>query len=61
MTQHSVRCNKIQTALQAADAQRLSCVQREAVVAVLDERLAGHGIEVGLQGELEVVATRLHL
>lgn len=36
-------------------------MQREAVVAVLDVRLAGHGIEVGLQGELEVVATRLYL
>lgn len=36
-------------------------MQREAVVAVLDVRLAGHGIEVGLQGELKVVATRLHL
>lgn len=51
----------MQTVLQAADAQRLSCVQREAVVAVLDVRLAGHGVEVGLQGELHVVATGLHL
>lgn len=51
----------MQTVLQAADAQRLSCVQREAVVAVLDVCLAGHGVEVGLQGELHVVATGLHL
>lgn len=43
---------KIQTALQAADTQRLSCVECEAVIAVLDVRLARHGIEVGLQREL---------
>lgn len=42
---------KTQTTLQAADTQRLSCVQREAVMTVLDVRLARHGIEVGLQGE----------
>lgn len=48
MKQHDV----IQTALQAADAQSLSCVQREPMVAVLDVRLAGHWVDVGLQGEL---------
>lgn len=50
--QHETEHYVIQTALQAADAQRLSCVQREPMVAVLDVRLAGHWIEVGLQGEL---------
>lgn len=36
-------------------------MQREAVVAILDVRLAGHGIKVGLQGQLQVVLARLHL
>jgi len=46
------KCNKIQTTLQAGDTQGLRCVQREAVMTVLDVRLAGHGIKVGLQGKL---------
>lgn len=49
------------TALQAADAQSLSGVQCEAVVAVLDVCLAGHGVEVGLQRELCEVSTGLYL
>lgn len=49
------------TTVQAADAQRLSRVQGEPVLAVLDVGLAGHGVEVGLQGELEVTAAWLHL
>lgn len=36
-------------------------MQGEPVLAVLDVGLAGHGVEVGLQGELEVAATRLDL
>lgn len=53
--------NVIRTGLQAGDAERLSRVQRQAVMAVLDVRLAGHGINVGLQGKLQVVAAGLHL
>ena len=65
-SRHNIKLNvikgtKIQTTLKAADTQRLSSVQREAVMAVLDVRLAGHGIEIGLQGELHVVASGLHL
>lgn len=36
-------------------------MQGEPVLAVLDVGLAGHGVEVGLQGELEVAATGLDL
>lgn len=36
-------------------------MQREAVAAVLDVRLAGHGVEVGLQRELHEVTAGLHL
>lgn len=36
-------------------------MQGEPVLAVLDVGLAGHGVEVGLQGELEVAATGLNL
>ena len=52
---------EVRTALQTGDTQSLSGVQRQAVVAVLDVRLAGHGVEVGLQGELHQVVARLHL
>lgn len=52
---------EVRTALQTGDTQSLSGVQRQAVVAVLDVGLAGHGVEVGLQGELHQVAARLHL
>lgn len=52
---------RIRTTVQAADAQRLSRVQGEPVLAVLDVGLAGHGVEVGLQGELEEAATGLNL
>lgn len=51
----------ILTTLQAADSQSLSRVHREAVVAVLDVGLTGHGVEVGLQGELQVVLAGLYL
>lgn len=53
--------SQIPTAFQAADTQRLGGVKCEAVVAILDVRLAGHGVEVGLQGKFQVVVTRLHL
>lgn len=53
--------NEQQTALQAGDTERLSRVQREAVMAVLDVRLAGHRIKVGLQGKLLVESTGLDL
>lgn len=36
-------------------------MHREAVVAVLDVDLTGHGVEVGLQGELQVVPAGLYL
>lgn len=36
-------------------------MHREAVVAVLDVGLTGHGVEVGLQGELQVVLAGLYL
>lgn len=36
-------------------------MQREAVVAVLDVGLTGHGVEVGLQRELREVLAGLHL
>lgn len=36
-------------------------MQREAVVAVLDVGLTGHGVEVGLQRELLEVLAGLHL
>lgn len=36
-------------------------MQGEPVLAVLDVGLAGHGVEVGLQGELEVATAGLDL
>lgn len=53
--------HKLLTTLQATDSQSLSRVHREAVVAVLDVGLTGHGVEVGLQGELHVVPAGLYL
>lgn len=53
--------NMILTSLQAADPQRLSCVQREAMMTVLDVGLTRHGIKVGLQWQFHVATTWLHL
>lgn len=53
--------NVTQTAVQTGDAQSLSRVQREAVMTVLDVRLAGHWVKVALQRKLLVESTGLDL
>lgn len=49
------------TIVEAGDAQCLGGVQREAVLCVLDVGHDGHGVEVGLQGQLLQIPPGLHL
>lgn len=49
------------TIVQAGDAQGLGRVQREAVLSVLEVGHDGHGVEVGLQGQLLQIPSGLHL
>ena len=49
------------TIVEAGDTQGLGCVQREAALSVLEVGHDGHGVEVGLQGQLLQIPSGLHL
>lgn len=49
------------TIVEAGDTQGLCRVQREPVLGVLDVGHDGHGVEVGLQGQLLQIPPGLHL
>lgn len=58
---HTHSACSLLTIVQAGDAQGLGRVQREAVLSVLEVGHDGHGVEVGLQGQLLQIPSGLHL